>query len=134
MQLMKSRALLALLALTLKNCSGWYRPPKKKHIPHGRAPENAEGARMTPSMVAFTDKGEKLGGRPAKHQAVTTPPTRSTPPSASSGGRSRTPRPRREAGQRSPRASRGRSPCWGGSWRLEVSLGLLEGVDGVREA
>ena len=31
--------------------------------------ENAEGARTTPSMIAFTDKGEKLVGMPAKRQA-----------------------------------------------------------------
>ena len=31
--------------------------------------ENAEGARTTPSMVAFSDKGEKLVGMPAKRQA-----------------------------------------------------------------
>ncbi len=35
--------------------------------------ENAEGMRTTPSMVAFTDDGEKLVGLPAKRQAVTNP-------------------------------------------------------------
>ncbi|MEP3264790.1 MAG: molecular chaperone DnaK [Hyphomicrobiales bacterium] len=35
--------------------------------------ENAEGARTTPSMVAFSDEGERLVGQPAKRQAVTNP-------------------------------------------------------------
>ncbi len=35
--------------------------------------ENAEGARTTPSMVAFGDDSERLVGQPAKRQAVTNP-------------------------------------------------------------
>ncbi len=35
--------------------------------------ENSEGGRTTPSMVAFTDKDEKLVGQSAKRQAVTNP-------------------------------------------------------------
>jgi len=34
---------------------------------------NAEGANTTPSIVAFTDGGERLVGQPAKRQAVTNP-------------------------------------------------------------
>jgi molecular chaperone DnaK len=35
--------------------------------------ENSEGGRTTPSMVAFTESGERLVGQPAKRQAVTNP-------------------------------------------------------------
>ncbi len=45
-------------------------------IMEGKEPkviENSEGARTTPSIVAFTDSGEKLVGGPAKRQGVTNP-------------------------------------------------------------
>src|ERR1700755_2920895 len=34
---------------------------------------NSSGNRITPSVVGFTDKGERLIGQPAKHQQVTNP-------------------------------------------------------------
>ena len=34
---------------------------------------NQQGARLTPSMVAFSDKGERLVGQPARHQQITNP-------------------------------------------------------------
>src|SRR4030081_958981 len=38
-----------------------------------RVIENAEGMRTTPSIVAFSDDGERMVGQPAKRQAVTNP-------------------------------------------------------------
>ena len=39
----------------------------------GKVIENSEGARTTPSMVAFAENKEKLVGQSAKRQAVTNP-------------------------------------------------------------
>ena len=40
---------------------------------HPKVIENAEGARTTPSIIAYTDDGQILVGAPAKRQAVTNP-------------------------------------------------------------
>jgi molecular chaperone DnaK len=45
-------------------------------IMEGAAPKvliNQQGSRLTPSVVAFTDKGERLVGQTARHQQVTNP-------------------------------------------------------------
>src|SRR4029078_3840270 len=45
-------------------------------VMEGKSPkviENAEGARTTPSIVAFTDDGERLVARPARRRAFTNP-------------------------------------------------------------
>src|SRR5687767_14138097 len=45
-------------------------------VMEGGAPKvliNAQGSRLTPSVVAFTDKGEILVGQTAKHQQITNP-------------------------------------------------------------
>jgi molecular chaperone DnaK len=34
---------------------------------------NSQGARTTPSVIGFTEKGERLVGQPARHQQVTNP-------------------------------------------------------------
>ncbi len=44
--------------------------------------ENAEGARTTPSMVAFSDDGERLVGQPPSVRPSPTRPTRCLPSSA----------------------------------------------------
>src|SRR3977135_1465473 len=52
---------------TTNSCVGIMEGSKAKVI------ENAEGARTTPSIVAFTDTGEVLGGQSAKRQSITNP-------------------------------------------------------------
>jgi molecular chaperone DnaK len=52
---------------TTNSCVAVYEAGKAKIIP------NKEGKNTTPSVVAFTDKGEVLVGDPAKRQAVTNP-------------------------------------------------------------
>jgi hypothetical protein len=45
-------------------------------VMEGSAPKvlvNASGSRLTPSVVGFTDKGERLIGQIARHQQVTNP-------------------------------------------------------------
>ncbi len=52
---------------TTNSCVAVYEGGEAKIIP------NAEGKNTTPSIVAFTDKGEVLVGDPAKRQAITNP-------------------------------------------------------------
>ena len=52
---------------TTNSCVAVYEGGEAKVIP------NAEGKNTTPSVVAFTDKGETLVGDPAKRQAITNP-------------------------------------------------------------
>jgi hypothetical protein len=52
---------------------------------------NAEGERLTPSVVAVTNNGERLVGRFARRQAITNPRTPSPRSSASSAASSATP-------------------------------------------
>ncbi|HIP54708.1 MAG TPA: molecular chaperone DnaK [Sulfurimonas autotrophica] len=52
---------------TTNSCVAVYEGGEAKVIP------NAEGKNTTPSVVAFTDKGEVLVGDPAKRQAITNP-------------------------------------------------------------
>jgi len=52
---------------TTNSCIAFYEAGEAKIIP------NKEGKNTTPSVVAFTDKGEVLVGDPAKRQAITNP-------------------------------------------------------------
>src|ERR1700755_2901019 len=59
--------------------------------------ENSEGARTTPSIVAFTRSGERLVGQAAKRQAVTNAQNAFPPLSASWVGSSKRSRMKRDA-------------------------------------
>src|SRR6266516_3818099 len=64
---------------------------------------NAQGSRLTPSVVAFTEKGERLVGQTAKHQQITNPKnTVFTIFSSWAAGIARSPRKRRWSRTRSP--------------------------------
>jgi molecular chaperone DnaK (HSP70) len=49
---------------------------------HHQGDRELEGARTTPSIIAYQEDGEVLVGASAKRQAVTNPATRCTPSSA----------------------------------------------------
>ncbi len=54
----------------------WARPTRCVAVMEGGEPKviaNEEGARTTPSIVAFTKSGERLVGQVAKRQAITNP-------------------------------------------------------------
>ena len=82
-------------------------------IMEGREPKvivNEEGSRITPSVVAWDDKGEVLVGQIAKRQASRTPRTPSSAPSASSAAAStRSPRRSKRVPYKVVRASNGDS-------------------------
>ena len=75
--------------------------------------ENSEGARTTPSTVAFTKDGERLVGQPAKRQAVTNPDNTVFAVSASLAGVSTIRSPRRTPSSSPTRSSRDRTATHG---------------------